>query len=179
MSLARKFDAALREGSPCALKTLEVVRALGDVPGHEFHGNQYSGGGGGSNPKPAGGATKAIGLAAAPQKIPQALVLYMGPDLNEKDFTCGGCTFSTPDSECALLEPSKVDLEHGACGLYVPGEPHSQPMLSEPVPAKVAGYEADGPFTCGRCDHFISPSSCEGVAGTVAAAGCCNAWEKA
>lgn len=114
----------------------------------------------------------------ATAKIPQAVVLYMSSDENEQDFTCGGCSFATPDGFCATITPPEINLETGSCGLYVPGKPHEQDLMGS-VPAKMAGYEKDGPFTCSRCTHFMAPATCEGVAGTVEAAGCCNAWKKA
>jgi hypothetical protein len=77
-----------------------------------------------------------------------------------------------------VLTPSSVDLDHGACGLWIPGKPHEQELYGS-LPANVAGYEEDGPFTCGRCEYFYPPTECERVAGKVASKGCCNAWEKA
>lgn len=114
------------------------------------------------------------GLASA--KIPQPIVLYMGPSLNEKDFVCGGCGLATPGGKCAVLGMKTVDLKVGVCGIYVPGTPHEQDEISN-VPKSVAGYVEEGPYTCGRCKHFLPPSTCEGVAGKIDAKGCCNAWE--
>lgn len=120
--------------------------------------------------------------------IDKPSVLYEGPELNVKDFVCGGCIMGIAEtSECTILKPSEIDLKVGACGLWVGGENVEEveghpPM--EIVPAGVVGYTEDGPFTCGRCSNFRplaggrADGRCLVVNGMVHRRGCCNAWVK-
>jgi hypothetical protein len=36
----------------------------------------------------------------------------------------------------------------------------------------------DGPFQCGNCEYFKTPSACAKVEGEIAPKGCCNLFEK-
>ena len=119
--------------------------------------------------------------------IDKPSVIYEGPDLNVKDFVCGGCIMGIADtSECTVIEPPEIDLEVGACGLWVGGENIEKAKDHPPmelVPASVVGYTEDGPFTCGRCLNFRiigrgPEGRCLVVSGKVHKKGCCNAWEK-
>ena len=119
------------------------------------------------------------------QKVEKQAVLYEGPELNKKDFTCAGCMmFFKSTSECAVVEPKKV-APQGGCGLWVGGDVMGRPdehhMPMELVPQSVAGYTDAGPFTCKRCTNFKPMGEygeCKVVEGVVHKDGCCNAWSR-
>lgn len=118
------------------------------------------------------------------EKISKPIVLYEGPDLNKKEFTCAGCIFFIRDvDKCGILKPSGVDGDDG-CNLWIGGETTTSKTSNakELVPSDVAGL-TEGPFTCKRCRNFTQKNKngdgvCKVVQGIVNADGCCNAWEK-
>lgn len=118
-------------------------------------------------------------------KIDQTSVTYEGPELNKKEFTCAGCImFFSETGQCAILNPDNVKA-NGGCNLWVGGDAMKRPdeahFPMRLVPAHVAGYVDNGPFTCKRCANFEGyhgPGTCRRVEGIVHADGCCNAWKK-
>lgn len=118
-------------------------------------------------------------------KLDKAVVIYMPSIVNARPkdgFKCGGCIMGVSDtSECTILTPPEIDLEHGICTLYVPGKnitSEDKYPLMEILPRDMAGYSEDGPTYCGICNHFISPNGCLKVNGHIDRYGCCNGWER-
>lgn len=135
-------------------------------------------------------ADEGVEEPASTEKLDQAVVLYMGPELldkagkkavvDEPGAACGKCMMFLKDtSECSILKPSKVDA-YGVCGLFVGGAPATSkehpPMKL--VPQETAGYSDDGPTRCGTCAYFEEPSACAKVSGEVDENGCCNGYER-
>lgn len=117
--------------------------------------------------------------------IPQAVVLYMGPELldrgssHPKGAVCGKCMMFLADiSACSILTPAGVSGPHGVCGLFVGGDTtsSSEHMPMKLVPKEVAGYSDDAPTRCGNCRNFLPRTRCRVVEGTVHENGCCNGW---
>lgn len=120
-------------------------------------------------------------------KLQKPVVLYMPASVNKiprGGFGCGVCMMGLSDTkECTILDPAKIDLEYGVCGLFVPGknlkrEDHP-PM--EIVSKKIAGYSEAGPTYCGSCRFFddrgADSNICDVVEGQIDYFGCCNHWE--
>jgi len=129
----------------------------------------------------------------AHQKVSKEAVLYFGANLIDKadgvslsglkGAACGRCMMFLKDtSECSILIPSRVNPQHGVCGLFIGGSPGTTkdhpPMKL--VPKGPAGYyEGPGvPTHCGNCKNFTAPQVCSIVEGWVEEYGCCNAWEQ-
>ena len=116
-------------------------------------------------------------------KLDKSVVLYMPANLNLNDpngFRCGRCILGTSDtSECVILDPPKISLEYGVCGLFIPGDniKSKDHPNEEIVSREIAGYIETGPTYCGICKYFSPPNSCKKVEGKIDELGCCNHWE--
>ncbi len=49
--------------------------------------------------------------------------------------------------------------------------------LAKSSPQVVYMGPEKGPFKCGHCEYFQSPSQCQKVAGMIDANGCCNLYQ--
>lgn len=84
------------------------------------------------------------------------------------------------------LERLKAVLTAGK-GNNADAPPHAAPPQADsrtpvnnatPLESKTqAGYATDGPFYCGRCEHFIRPGRCNQVEGPIREQDCCNLFD--
>lgn len=124
-------------------------------------------------------------------KLKKSVVLYMPTKVIDaggqpgRGARCGKCMMFISDlRKCTVVhkdgsKDTTVNGQMGVCGIYIGGKsPTSRDHMPMPsVSRSIVGYQEEGPTSCGVCEYFHGPVTCEKVGGIVQEGGCCNHQE--